>query len=274
MNRADVHREQPLVRIAGIVGTTAQAIAEAELLVELGYHAGLLSLAALDKTPEKELIEHCRRVGDVIPIIGFYLQSAVGGRFLSHTFWRCLAELPSLIAVKIAPFDRYRTIDVIRALAEAGRSDVALFTGNDDNIILDLLTPFRFAVNGEWVERRIVGGLLGQWSVWTKTAVDIFDRCRRIASQGGDVPADMLRLNAELTDANAAVFDAANGFAGVVAGVHEVLRRQGLMEGTWCLDPAEGLSPGQAKALDRVTTAYPHLTDDAFVRENLSQWMA
>jgi len=182
--------------------------------------------------------------------------------------------LDSLAAVKIAPFDRYRTLDVVRALAESGREDVALYTGNDDNIVVDLLTPFRFRVGGREVERRIVGGLLGHWSVWTRSAVELHRRCRAVSSAGGEIPAELLRLAAEVTDSNAAVFDAANGFAGCIAGIHEVLRRQGLLEGIWCLDPSESLGPGQSEEIDRVTRAYPHLVDDEFVRSHLDEWLA
>jgi dihydrodipicolinate synthase/N-acetylneuraminate lyase len=261
-------------RIAGVCGPTPQALAEAGLARECGYHAALLSLGALKDATEADLLAHCRRVAEVIPVVGFYLQPAVGGRVLPYSFWRRFAEIDNVVAIKIAPFNRYQTLDVVRAVAESGRDDVALWTGNDDNILLDLLTPFRFRTAGGVVERRITGGLLGQWAVWTRRAVELAGECRRIAEQGGDVPADMLRLNVELTDANAALFDAANGFAGCIAGIHEVLRRQGLLEGTWCLDPHEALSPGQAEEIDRVCHAYPHLTDDEFVREHRDEWLS
>ncbi len=269
MDRGDAQRAEPMVRIAGVIGPTPQAVAEARAARRLGYHVGLLGLAAMADASEDELIEHCRTVARVIPIMGFYLQPAVGGRVLGYTFWRRLAEIDDLVAIKIAPFNRYQTIDVIRAVAESGRDDVALYTGNDDNIVLDLLTPYRFQTK----VRRFVGGLLGHWAVWTTNAVRILDDCRAIATSGGPIPADTLRLNAEVTDCNAAVFDAANGYAGVIAGVHEILRRQGLLEGTWCLDPAETLSPGQAEEIDRVCRAYPHLTDDQFVARHLDQWL-
>ena len=257
------------VRIAGACGPTAQAVAEAGLVKEFGYHAVLLSLGALKDAPEAWLVAHCQAVAEVLPVIGFYLQPAVGGRVLPHAFWRRLAELDGVVAIKIAPFNRYQTLDVVRAVAESGRDDIALYTGNDDNIIADLLTPFRFG----GVERRIVGGLLGQWAVWTRRAVELLAECHRLVERGGDVPAELLRRNVELTDANAGIFDAAHGFAGCIPGIHEVLRRQGLLAGTWCLDPAEALSPGQADEIDRVCRAYPHLTDDAFVRENLNGWL-
>jgi dihydrodipicolinate synthase/N-acetylneuraminate lyase len=256
-NAADV-----CILIGGVCGQTKQACAEATLLRDLGYSAGLLSLAALRKATDAELLQHCRAVADILPVVGFYLQPAAGGRVLSYSFWRSFAEIPNVVAIKIAPFNRYQTIDVVRAIAESGRDDVALYTGNDDNIIMDLLTPFRFSVNGRPVERRIVGGLLGQWAVWTRRAVQLHAQCRKLVRANTPVPPEMLRLNIELTDANAVIFDATNNFAGCIPGIHEVLRRQSLLEGTWCLDPHEQLSPGQAGEIDRVTRAYPHLTDD------------
>jgi hypothetical protein len=263
----------PVVRIAGVCGPTAQARAEAALARECGYHAGLLSLAALKDATEGDLIVHCREVAEVIPVVGFYLQPDVGGRVLPFAFWRRFAEIDGVVAIKIAPFNRYRTLDVVRAVAESGRDDLALYTGNDDNIVMDLLTPFRFEGAGRRGDRRMVGGLLGQWAVWTRRAVELLEECHRLVEEGMDIPAAMLRHHVELTDANAAIFDAANGFAGCIAGIHEVLRRQGLLEGTWCLDPDETLSPGQAREIDRVCRAYPHLCDDAFVRENLDDWL-
>src|SRR5262245_7866339 len=262
------------VRIAGVCGPTAQALAEAELARKCGYHAALLSLGALKTATESELLDHCRRVADVLPVVGFYLQPAVGGRVLPYSFWRRFAEIKNVVAIKIAPFNRYQTLDVVRAVAEAGRDDVALWTGNDDNIVMDLLTPFRFQTDRGPVERRITGGLLGQWAVWTRRAVELTQECHRLASASEPIPPELLRRHVELTDANAAVFDAANGFAGCIAGIHEVLRRQGLLEGIWCLDPAETLGPGQAEQIDRVCRAYPHLTDDDFVRANLDRWLA
>lgn len=261
------------IRIAGVCGPTAQAVAEAALARELGYHAGLLSLAALRDADTAALLTHCRAVAQVLPLFGFYLQPAVGGRVLPYSFWREFVEIERVVAIKIAPFDRYRTGDVVRAVAESGREDVALYTGNDDHVVLDLLTPFRFRVGGRVVERRIVGGLLGQWAVWTRRAVELLEECHALAAGGGAVPAELLRRAAELTDANGAVFDAANGFAGCVAGIHEILRRQGLLEGTWCLDPAETLSPGQAEEIDRVCRTYPHLTDDEFVARHRDEWL-
>jgi dihydrodipicolinate synthase/N-acetylneuraminate lyase len=261
----------PFALVAGVVGATAQAVSEAELACSLGYDAGLLSLAAMGSAPGDAIIAHCRAVADVIPLVGFYLQPAVGGIVLDYAFWREFAEIPNVVAVKIAPFDRYRTIDVVRAIAAAGRDDVALYTGNDDNIVADLVTPFPFGADGR--ERRIVGGLLGQWAVWTRRAVELLDQARA-SSEADQVPAALLRGGAALTDANAAIFDVRNAFAGCIAGIHEVLRRQGLMQGTWCLDPAEGLSPGQSAEIDRVLRAYPELTDDEFVATHRDSWLA
>jgi hypothetical protein len=273
MARAKPRHFPLMVRIAGLCGKTARAVAEANLARDLGYHAGLLSLGALRGASEDELLAHARTVADAIPIVGFYLQPAAGGRELPYTFWRRFAEIERVVAIKIAPFNRYKTIDVVRAVAEAGRDDIALYTGNDDSIILDLLTPYRFRVGGRTVERRIVGGLLGHWAFWTLGAVEVVDLCHRVTGADDAVPADLLRLAGEITDANAAVFDAANGYAGCIPGIHEVLRRQGLLEGTWCLDAAAGLSPGQAAEIDRVCAMYPHLNDDAFVKERLGAWL-
>lgn len=272
LDRADAARPVPLVRIAGVCGDTAQAMREATLLRDLGYHAGLLSLAALAAASDDELLAHCARVAEVTPVIGFYLQASVGGRPLSYAFWRRFAEIPGVVAIKIAPFNRYQTIDVVRAVVDAGRDDIALYTGNDDQIVGDLVTPFRFVTAEGIIERRIVGGLLGHWAVWTHEAVTLLADCQRAAAAPA-VPADLLRRGIEVTDANAAFFDAANGFAGCIAGLHEVLRRQGLLTTTRCLEPHETLSPGQAAEIDRVSRAYPHLSDDTFVREHLEEWL-
>jgi hypothetical protein len=272
MSRADAGRPRPLVRIGGICGATDQAVREAALLKRLGYHAGLISLAALRDADDAALVRHCREVGAIIPLVGFYLQPAVGGRVLSYGFWRALAELDPLAAVKIAPFNRYQTLDVVRALADSGRDDVVLYTGNDDSIVADLVTPFRFDVDGRHVERRIAGGLLGHWAVWTKPAVALLEECHD-AVEAGWVPASLLARGVEVTDANAAFFDAANGFAGCIAGLLEVLRRQGLVRSARCLDPRETLGPGQREAIDRVWGAYPHLNDEAFVRGHLDGWL-
>jgi dihydrodipicolinate synthase/N-acetylneuraminate lyase len=262
-------KPRPFVLIAGLCGHTAQALAEARIASELGYHAGLLSLGAWKDEPERAVLRHCRAVAREIPLVGFYLQPAVGGRVFSYRFWRDFAEIPQLVGIKIAPFHRYRTIDVVRAVLEAGRDDVALYTGNDDNIIADLVTPFEFGGR----TRHIVGGLLGQWGVWTQRAVKMLDDIK-VARREAKLGAKWLRKNAAITDANAAIFDAANTFAGCLPGIHEVLRRQGLFETTACLDPHEKLSPGQAAEITRVSEAYPWLVDDEFVAKHLAKWLA
>jgi hypothetical protein len=273
MDRFERRAGRPVVRVGGVCGRTGPAVAEAAVVRDRGFHAALLTLSAMKDATDDELIAHCRAVAEVIPLVGFYLQPAVGGRVLPYSFWRRFVEIDNVVALKVAPFDRYRTLDVVRAVAESGRDDVALYTGNDDNIVMDLVTPFRFRKGGGWGERRFVGGLLGQWAVWTRRAVELLEECHRLADAGGGVPAELLRLHVALTDANAAVFDAANNFAGCIPGVHEVLRRQGLLEGIWCLDPDETLGPGQAGEIDRVYHAYPHLRDDDFIEENLDNWL-
>jgi hypothetical protein len=271
MDRADA-RGEPLIRIGGICGRTDQALREADLLVRLGYHAGLLSLAALADADAAALIAHCEAVGARIPLVGFYLQPSVGGRPLAYDFWRRFAEIPAVIAIKIAPFNRYQTLDVVRAVIDARRDDIALYTGNDDSIVSDLVTSFRFSANGERRDRRIVGGLLGHWAVWTQPAVTLLADCHS-AVRAERVPARLLQRGAQITDANAAFFDAAHSFAGCIAGIQEVLRRQGLVASARCLDPHETLSRGQAAEIDRVSCAYPHLADDEFVAENLEEWL-
>jgi dihydrodipicolinate synthase/N-acetylneuraminate lyase len=264
---------RPFVMVAGLAGTTEQAAMEAETALTYGYDVGLLSLGALASASTDELLAHCRAIADVIPLFGFYLQPAVGGRVLDYAFWRELAEIPNLWAVKIAPFDRYKTFDVVRAIGEAGRADVALYTGNDDNIVGDLVTQFPVRSAGEQRVRYMDGGLLGQWAVWTQRAVELLRRAHATRA-GGALDQELLREGAALTDANGAIFDAANRFAGCIAGIHEILRRQGLLAGTWCLDPHESLSPGQAAEIDRVCRAYPFLADDEFVAERLDSWLA
>jgi hypothetical protein len=271
MDRADSARSEPLVRVGGICGETMQAVREAQLLLDLGYSAGLLSLAALKDADDTALITHCRTVAEILPIIGFYLQPAVGGRRLSYEFWRQFTEIENVAAIKVAPFNRYQTVDVIRAVAESGR-DISLYTGNDDNIVMDLITPFAFQVNGKLVERQIVGGLLGHWAVWTRSAVDLLQECQGVHARD-NVAQDLIRRGLEVTDCNAAFFDAAHQFAGCIAGLHEVLRRQGLLEGIWCLNPHETLSCGQHAEIERVYAAYPHLNDDDFVRQGRDQWL-
>ena len=266
--------DRPLVMIAGLAGRTDQACREAQLALGHGYHAGLLSLAAMKGASTDELIEHCASVARVIPLVGFYLQTAVGGVALPAGFWRRFAGIDNVIAIKMAPFNRYRTLDVVRGVVMAQAEDrVALYTGNDDHIVLDLLTPFAVRRGDEVVTARIRGGLLGHWSVWTQGAVALLERIHA-AIEAGRVDADLLALDSRVTDCNSAFFDVAHGFAGCIAGCHEVLRRQGLMAGTWCLDPAEALSPGQAAEIDRVCREHADLSDDAFVAANLQRWLA
>jgi dihydrodipicolinate synthase/N-acetylneuraminate lyase len=256
--RAAIGDTRPFAMIAGVVGHTAQARTEAEIAAALGYDAALLSLGDWKTESESELIDHCRVIAETIPLFGFYLQPAVGGRVLSYRFWSDFAEIPNVWAIKIAPFNRYQTIDVVRAVVEAGRNDIALYTGNDDNIVADLLTPFPVTVGGAKVVRWIDGGLLGQWAVWTRAAVAMLELIKRERA-AGTVSASLLSLGAALTDANGAIFDAGNRFAGCIPGIHEVLRREGLLEGTWCLDPKETLSPGQDDEIARVMRSYPEL---------------
>ncbi len=276
IERFEQTRDVPIIRVAGVVGRTAQAVAEARLEKDLGYHIALLSLAAFADAEEDDLIEHCRAVADILPVMGFYLQPAVGGRLLSERFWAKFAEIENVVAVKAAPFNRYHTLDVIKGVAASGRADeIALYTGNDDSIVADLLTSYRVPDrDGALTDVRFVGGLLGHWAVWTKSAVDLYSECRACFTKGdGVIPSRFLTTAAQVTDMNAAVFDAKNGFHGVIAGVHEVLRRQGLLRGTWCLDSNEGLSTGQADEITRVTCAYPHLIDDDFVAAYLDDWL-
>ena len=261
-----------LVKVAGIVGPTRQAVAEAELAARLGYDIGLVSLSALAEASNAELVAHLEEIAKILPIFGFYLQPAVGGRCLDYAFWRQAAEIDNLLAIKTAPFNRYQTLDVLRAVVEAGRAkEIALYTGNDDNILIDLLTRFRFSEGGE--EITFSGGLLGQWAVWTRAAVGFLEEVKALRQTGSSISQDRLTAAQQLTDANAAIFDAANGFAGCIPGIHEILRRQGLLEGVWTLKPEERLSPGQADEIDRVCRAYPGLADDTFVRKNLERWL-
>jgi len=261
-------RNTTSVKIAGVCGKQRQAEREAELASRLGYDVALLSLADLRDEPTANLLQHARSIASIIPIMGFYLQSSVGGCVLPYKFWRELAEIENLVAIKIAPFNRYQTLDVARAVAESGRAgEVALYTGNDDHILLDLLTEFDFGGN----RVRFAGGLLGQWAVWTKTAVQHFERVKQ---RSGNLLPDLLTLAQQLTDANAAIFDPVHGFRGCIPGIHEILRRQGLLQGRWCLDPNEDLSPGQNQEIDRMCTAYPQLQDNQFVKEHLDEWLS
>ena len=261
--------ERPVL-VAGLVGSTEQAREEAKLAREIGYDCGLLSLAALPEAPVDRLVGHVEAVAEVLPVFGFYLQPAVGGRHLPYTFWRRVAEVDNLVAVKIAPFDRYRTLDVVRGVADADRLDeIALYTGNDDQIVVDLLTEFPFG------DAHIVGGLLGQWAVWTRAAVELLEEIKAIRDQEEEgIPSRLLRLHAELTDANAALFDPYNDYAGCIPGIHEALRRRGLLPSRRTLDPDERLSPGQLEQIDRVHEAYPHLIDAEFVDARRANWLA
>jgi hypothetical protein len=257
-----------VLKIAGVCGMREQALKEAGLAKSLGYDAALLSLAALKDENNQQLIDHVGAVAEVIPIVGFYLQPSVGGRALNYEFWRGFVEIENVVAIKIAPFNRYQTIDVVRALAQSGRAkEISLYTGNDDNILVDLLT--RFDLGGEPI--RIAGGLLGHWAVWTKTAVSHLALAKRHSEE---IPSKLLTLAQQITDSNAALFDPSHGFHGCIPGIHEILRRQGLLEGRWCLDPKEELSPGQMEEIDRVCQLYPHLQDDSFVREHLDEWLS
>ncbi|MFP4281909.1 MAG: dihydrodipicolinate synthase family protein [Opitutales bacterium] len=263
----------PVLKVAGIAGLTPQAVGEAQTAAELGYHLGLVSLGAFREATDAAMVEHLRAVAEIIPVMGFYLQPAVGGRALGYAFWRQAAEIERLVGIKVAPFGRYASLDVARAVVDAGRAeDLALYTGNDENILLDLLTTYRFG-DGPGQSIGFRGGLLGQWAVWTRRAVEDLEAIQALRATGGPIPLELLTRAQQLTDANAVLFDAAHGFAGCIPGLHEVLRRQGLLAGLWTLDPGEGLSPGQADEIDRIYRLYPDLHDDAFVRENLDDWL-
>lgn len=272
LDRYESATGKPLVRIAGAIGRTPQAAAEAELALKNRFHAVLLSVAAFSNASNEEILEHCRTIARIIPLVGFYLQPAVGGRRLDASFWREFARIDNVIAIKIAPFNRYQTIDVIRGVADAGKAgEIALYTGNDDNILVDLVSEYRIPVEGHEARLQMSGGLLGHWAVWTKKAVELLEKVHH-----RQLPSNMretLALANQITDANAAFFDVANNFAGCIPGIHEVLRRQGLLEGIWTLNENETLSPGQKEEIDRVYAAYPHLNDDAFVAENLERWL-
>jgi hypothetical protein len=260
-------RGKHVVKIAGVCGKLAQATSEAEIAARLGYDAALLSLGALPEASIAELIEHCRAIASIIPVIGFYLQPSVGGRVLPYSFWRKFCDIENVVAIKVAPFSRYQTLDVVRAFAESGRAhEIALYTGNDDNILLDLLTTYDF--RGQ--QFRFAGGLLGHWAVWTNTAVAHLAEAKRNSC---NISSDLLTLAQQITDANASLFDPSHNFHGCIPGIHEILRRQGLLLGRWCLDEREDLSPGQLEEIDRVCAAYPHLQDDEFVRTHLDEWL-
>lgn len=264
---------KPIIRIAGIIGKTMQALGEVESALANGYHAALLSLGAFKNSSNEEILEHCRAVAEKIPVIGFYLQPAVGGRKLDVNFWRAFADIKNVVAIKMAPFNRYQTFDVVRGVAESDRADeIALYTGNDDNILVDLLSEYQVVVGNRMIKKRIVGGLLGHWAVWTKSAVKLLEDIQN-GKYDHDSKAMMTRA-IEITDTNAAFFDPAHSFAGCIPGIHEVLRRQGLLEGLWTLNENEVLSPGQLEEIDRVYRSYPHLNDDEFVAKNIDSWLS
>jgi dihydrodipicolinate synthase/N-acetylneuraminate lyase len=272
-NRFVVRTKKPVIRIAGVIGRKEQALNEANLASQNGFHAVLLSVAAFKDATNDEIIDHCRRIAEIIPVIGFYLQPAVGGRKLDVNFWREFAAIENVIAIKIAPFNRYQTFDVIRGVVESGRADsIALYTGNDDNILVDLLSEYRISDGDKIVNKEISGGLLGHWAVWTHSAVKLLKDVHD-GKFDNDIQQTLILAN-QITDSNAAFFDSANNFAGCIVGLHEVLRRQGLLEGLWTLDPQEVLSPGQMEEIDRVYAAYPELNDDAFITENLDRWLS
>lgn len=272
VKRAQLTR--PFIAVAGICGPTEQALQETEVALELGYDAALVSMGGLQGWSESEHLDRLRQIAAKIPVIGFYLQPSVGGRIFSYDFWRDLADIPNVIAIKMAPFNRYQTIDVVRAVCHSSRCDeIALYTGNDDNIVNDLLTTYRVVVDGKPVEKKIVGGLLGHWAVWTEKAVELLENVKKVRNDE-QLSAEWLTLNVEVTDSNAAFFDPAHQFAGCIPGIHEVLRRQGLLQGRWCLNPNEELSEGQMEEIDRVYRDYPHLNDDEFVKKHLNDWLS
>ena len=271
MDRAESGRPKPIVRIAGICGDTPQAVREAHLARDLGYQFGLISPSSFTERPVVDLLDHYRAIADVLSVIGFYLQPSVGGLHLPADFWHGVCEIDNVVGIKVAAFDRYRTIDVVRAVCESGRDDIALYTGNDDNIVCDLVTPYHFQVGQRYVTRRFVGGLLGQWATWTSRAVELLNECQRSAPE--NVSTDLLKIGVQLTDANAAIFDVRNNFHGCIPGIHEILRRQGLLVNRVCLDRDEVLSPGQLADIDRVVSGYVHLQDNEFIARNLDRWL-
>lgn len=265
--------KRPFIKVAGVNGHTEQAVSEANTCVELGYDLVLLSTNGLDSWGESALLDRTKKIAEIIPVFGFYLQPAVGGRVLSFDFWKAFSEIKNVHAIKMAPFNRYQTLEVVRAVCSSSRrNDIALYTGNDDNIVADLLTTYEVQVGGKSIKKEIVGGLLGHWAVWTHRAVELLERIHEIKKSGNTIPQEMMTLNIAITDTNAAFFDAANNFHGCIAGIHEVLRRQGLLNGTWCLDENETLSAGQKEEIDRVYSDYPDLNDDAFVNQGIEGW--
>ena len=264
---------RPFIKVAGICGSTKQAIKEADIAFDLGFDLGLLSINGLGGWTERQLIERASKVSEHIPLFGFYLQPSVGGKVLSEDFWKIFSEIPGVYAIKIAPFNRYQTLEVVRAVCNSSRCDeIALYTGNDDNIVNDLLTTYEIRTDNGLVKKEIVGGLLGHWAVWTRKAVDLLKEIKDAKSQGSEINRGWFSKNIKVTDANSALFDTKNNFRGCIAGIHEVLRRQGLMKGIWCLNPKETLSKGQLEEIDRIYLEYPNLNDDDFVLANIEKW--
>ena len=273
-DKFEAARGETVVMVSGVCGPTEQAVKEAELAKSLGYDAVLLSPGGLNSYSEDYMVERTRAVAAVMPVIGFYLQTAVGGRAFSYNYWERICDIDNVVAIKAAPFNRYYSLDVVRAAALSRRADdITLYTGNDDNIVLDLVTTYKFTVDGKTYEKGFIGGLLGHWSVWTKRAVELFEKLREYRGKDS-LPREILTLAAEVTDTNAVLFDTANGFAGCIAGLHEVLVRQGLFESARCLNPDEKMSEGQKEEIDRLYKSYPHLNDDEFVKANLDRWLA
>lgn len=266
--------DRPFLKVAGICGPTEQALKEVEVALKYGYDAGLLSMGGLKDYSEADLLERTKAVAARMPVIGFYLQPSVGGRIFTYDFWSKFVEIDNVVAIKMAPFNRYQSLDVARAVCGSSRRDeIALYTGNDDNIVNDLLTTYRFEVGGEVVEKPVIGGLLGHWAVWTQKAVEMLEEIKE-ARKSERIAKEWLTRNIQVTDCNAAFFDPAHHFEGCIPGIHEVLRRQGLLQGTWCLNPDETLSEGQADEITRVYEQYPHLNDDDFVKAHLAEWLA
>lgn len=265
---------RPFIKIAGVCGSIEQAVSEATIATKLGYDMALLSMGGLSSLSEVQLLERTRIIADIMPVFGFYLQPAAGGRILSYDFWKSFSDIPNVLAIKTAPFNRYQTLDVVRAVCASSRKDeITIYTGNDDNIVNDLLTTYRFNINGKTVEKEITGGLLGHWAVWTKRAVDLLAAIKSHKRSGGAIDSEWLTLNTQVTDANAAFFDPSHQYKGCISGIHEVLRRQGLMENILCLSENEVLSPGQSEEIDRVYRDYPDLNDDDFIKNNLEKWL-
>ena len=275
VERYESTHDDVIVKIAGVCGPVEQAVKEAELAKKYGYDAVLLSPGGLNYLSEDEMVARTEAVAAIMPVVGFYLQPSVGGRIFTYNYWQRIAEIKNVVAIKAAPFNRYCTLDVLRAVATSSRADeIAMYTGNDDNIVIDLITNYTFTEGGKTYSKRFVGGLLGHWCVWTKKVVEMYHMLMKVRDEEGGITPEILALANAVTDLNAVFFDAANGFAGCIAGLHEVLRRQGIFKGIWCLNPEETMSPGQNEEIDRVYRMYPELSDDDFVKANLDKWLA